>query len=113
MSFVTAPIYCPCSATPLGNYGNGCNGPDQRMSCFTGRDERDTLMFGAENYQSHYGEAYMLRFPSWRNGVYVQTIPPHDVPVPASYRYGLPPGTPLVLVGNYSSPYFHVVPGPQ
>lgn len=112
MSFPTAPVYCPCSAFPLGNYGNGCDAPGQKMARFTGRDDRDSLMFGRENYQQAYGESYMLGFPSWKDGVYVQSLPVHDVAVPGTYRYGYPAGTPLVLVGNYASPYFQIWPGP-
>lgn len=111
MSFPTAPIYCPCSRHPLGNYAtSGCEAPQERMARFTGRTAAQEQYFGPENYDGHYGMAYMLGFPNYRGTVYVQTVKPHDHAVPSNYAFGLPPGTPMALVGNVYSPYFHVVP---
>ncbi len=110
MSFVTANLYCACASFPNASCINGVENPSMVMSRYTARSPRDTFLFGRENFNSAYGEAFMLGFPAYRGCVYVQSLPVAGCAVPSSYRYGYPAGTPLVAIGSSSSPYFVLAP---
>lgn len=105
---VTAPLYCACSANPLGAYG-------RRPFCHAAaagtnglRDEQQTTFFGPEVYQGHYGGAYKLRFPDYGGEKYQATIDTIGQGPPGG------PGDvganqPVLVMGSKTSPYFRIV----
>lgn len=81
------------------------------MARFTGQDAHADLFFGRQPYEGHYGKAFLLRFPRYCGARAVPRLARHDHAVPDNYRYGLPLGTPLLLVGNPSrSNAYNVLP---
>lgn len=108
------PASCPCSQSGLGNYAteaSRCTPAAPRMARFTGQDARSDLLFGRQPYEGHYGKAFLLRFPRYLGAHVEPRLRAHDHAVPDDYRYGLPLGTPIVLVGNPAHlNAYHVLP---
>ena len=105
---VTAPLYRSCSANRLGAYGSQpfCHAAAAGTNGL--RDEQQTVLFGPEDYQGHYGMAYKLRFPNYTGPVYQATI---DT-IGQGERNG--PGDvganqAVTVMGTKTSPYFRIV----
>lgn len=78
-SSVTTPLFCACTRNPLGAYAAQpfCHGHTEAalVESYEGgvatlRSPQQTLAFGPEIYQGHYGMAYKLRFPDQGGPLY-------------------------------------------
>lgn len=93
------PYFCACTANPLGAYAQYPHCPHQQSL----RSAEQTVQFGPEVFDGHYGQAFKLRFPDYTGPVYQATIPAFNVP-------GQPvnPNGPFMVLGDKYSPYFRL-----
>jgi len=96
---VTMPLFCACTTHPLGAFAQYPHCPQQQSL----RTLEQTVQFGPEIFDGHYGQAFKLGFPNYTGPIYQATIPAFNVPGQA-----INPNGPFLVLGDKYSPYFRL-----